>query len=607
MRMHVDLPFRQRLLPATMLLALAGAAMPNAAERQALFGDLHIHTRLSTDAWGFGTRTSPDDAYRFAKGESIPHPAGYDIQLPRPLDFYAVTDHGEFLGIMSATADPNHPLSEVEGAERFTGEMTYAERLSRYRQHWAHAGANRDLAVIASAWRLTVEAAERHYEPGVLTTFAAYEYTSAVGGNLHRNVFFLGSEVPERPFSRVESPNPEDLWAWMDDLRAEGIDTIAIPHNPNGSNGRMFEMTTFGGKPLDGAYAETRMRNEPLVEVTQIKGTSDTHPFLSPDDEWADFEISPYRIARWALSNPAGSYVRDAYLRGLRLADNRGFNPYRFGLVGASDSHNAGATFDESNFSGKIGVFDGTPKARGSVPVRVGTDDEPAGFARNYYARWGASGLAGVWAEENTRESIFAAFRRKETFATTGPRIAVRFFAGYGFPDDLDRPTLVDDAYGTGVPMGGELVATKEAPEFLVLATADPHGAPLQRAQVIKGWIEGGEAREQVFDVACSDGLLPDPRSHRCPDNGATVDLADCSTTADVGAMELKARWQDPGFDPDARAFYYVRVLENPTCRWSTWDAIRAGTPRRRDLPATIQERAWASPIWVALTPDHCG
>ncbi len=284
-----------------MLAALGVAAIPNAAERQALFGDLHIHTRLSTDAWGFGTRTSPDDAYRFAKGESIPHPAGYDIQLPRPLDFYAVTDHGEFLGMMSATADPDHPLSKVEGAEQFSGEMTYAERLGRYRLNWTHADANRDLGVIASAWRQTVEAAERHYEPGVLTTFAAYEYTSGVGGNLHRNVFFLGSDVPERPFSRIESPNPEDLWAWMDGLRETGIDVIAIPHNSNGSNGRMFEMSTFAGEPLDSTYAEVRMRNEPLVEITQVKGTSDTHPFLSPDDEWADFEISPYRIARWAM------------------------------------------------------------------------------------------------------------------------------------------------------------------------------------------------------------------------------------------------------------------------------------------------------------------
>lgn len=579
---------------------LAAAIVANAdAERQALFGDLHVHTRLSIDAWGFGVRTYPDDAYRFAKGEAIDHPGGYPIQLDRPLDFYAVTDHAYMLGIMNAAADPQHPLSEVDGAEALSGDMTFSQRRRMYRQNYAFAQANQNESALENAWRRIVDAAERHYEPGRLTTFVAYEYTSAVGGNLHRNVVFADANVPKRPFSLIDSPNPEDLWHWMDEQRQQGISVLAIPHNANKSNGRMFETTMFDGSPLTRDYAQMRMRNEPIVEVTQVKGTSETHPFLSPEDEWAGFEITAYRTGSWALSQPEGSYVRNAYQRGLAMQAEHGFNPYRFGLVGATDTHNAGGGFDESNFTGKIGVFDGTPITRGSVPIAAATEDAPPAYARNYYGKWSASGLAGVWAEENTRESVFAAFQRKETFATSGPRIRVRFFAGYDLPDDLDDANLAAAAYRGGVPMGGDLMLRDRGnPAFLTWATADPKGTRLQRLQIIKVWFEDGTNHERVFDVACSDGLTVDPATHRCPDNGATVELSDCSITPDVGATSLQARWEDPGFRADRRAAYYVRVLENPTCRWSTWDAVKAGVRQRPDLPATIQERAWSSPIW---------
>ncbi|MCZ6889079.1 MAG: DUF3604 domain-containing protein [Gammaproteobacteria bacterium] len=594
--------FIQRTVLCFVGLALGAVNVSAAEERQALFGDLHVHTRLSLDAWGFGTRTSPDDAYRFAKGAAIPHPSGYEIQLDRPLDFYAVTDHANFIGMLDAMADPESPMSKIPGADRFTQEKaTYKKRRADYAGQRQFVIEHLDLDIKRAAWARVVDAANRHNDPGRFTAFIGYEYTSHPRANLHRNVIFRGSEAPGLPFSRIESQNPEALWAWMDELRERGIESLAIPHNSNGSNGRMFEITTYDGNPLDRTYAETRMRNEPLVEITQVKGTSDTHPFLSPEDEWADFEIMPYVVALWLRSQPVGSYVRNAYLRGIKLEDSVGFNPYRFGVVAASDTHVSGGSFDESNFHSKIGQFDGTPQVRGSVPVSSATDDVPAGYAETYYRLWSASGLAGVWAAENTRDAIYDAFRRKETFGTTGTRIKVRFFAGYDFPDDLaSNPDAVALAYAGGVSMGADLLAQRRGePKFFVWAARDPRAAALQRLQVIMGWVDDGVTHEQVYDVACSDGGNVDPKTHRCPDNGAKVDISNCAITPDLGAGELKALWTDPDFDRRERAFYYVRVLENPTCRWSTWDAIKAGVARRPDLPATIQERAWSSPIWI--------
>ena len=586
----------------------SSAAIPPAPNplRNAYFGDLHVHTNFSYDAFLNGTRATPDDAYRYARGEPLTHPAGFEIRLEAPLDFYAVTDHASFLGMLPAMMDPEqgvstHPATELVTAIR-SGALTGADRREAYREIRAHTLGQRegliDLDVVRSTWRETVAAAERHYEPGRFTTFIGYEFTgSPENQNLHRNVIFRGSAVPELPFSRLDSVNPEELWAWMERNRAAGMEAIAIPHNSNGSNGLMFRLATFAGEPLGAAYADTRTRNEPLVEVTQTKGTSDTHPALSPNDEWADFEIYPFRIGGDPTPSQApGSYVREAYRNGLLLQEERGFNPFRFGLVGSTDNHAGAGSPSESGYFTAAGV----PREGVSLPF-----DPPRSDGRRYSdglaAIRGASGLAGVWAEENTRESIFDAFRRRETFATTGPRIRVRFFAGYDYPDGLaDDPDLVAAAYAGGVPMGAELVAPgRRVPRFLVWATRDPRSAPLARLQVVKGWVAGGEAHERVYDVACSDGLAVDPATHRCPDNGAAVNLDDCSISDGAGDAELRTLWRDPDFVATQRAVYYVRVLENPTCRWSTWEAIRAGVEPRPDLAATIQERAWSSPIWV--------
>ncbi len=591
-------------------------------DRNAYFGDLHVHTRYSFDAFAFGTTADPDASYAFAKGAPLQHPAGFEMKLDRPLDFQAVTDHGMYLGMLPAMTDPNspaynHPEGESmrnaktadERRAMFNGMRPYLSRDPRYARYL-------DMGVVSDTWAEVQAAANRNYEPGKFTTFIAYEYTSAGGedNNLHRNVIFKGDTAPASPFTRIDSPNPEDLWERMDEWRSDGFEVLAIPHNSNGSNGRMFELETFDGGVIDDAYAQQRMRNEPVVEVTQVKGTSETHPALSPNDEWANFEIMPYRIASTNLSQPDGSYVRQAFLRGLQFAEEGLTNPYKFGLIGSSDTHNAAGSFYEDNYWSKVGLLDATPEMRGSVPgsgvnqsdgqsdASVRTQDGSGRTYRDtYYYTWGASGLAGVWAEENTREAIFDAMRRKETFATSGSRIRVRFFGGADIEAaDLDSTDVVSRLYAEGVPMGGDLYASDHsaAPKFTVWALRDPLAAPLQRIQIVKGWIDDGEAKEAVIDVACSDGLSVDPSTNRCPDNGAGVDMTTCAVSGDAGADEIKAVWTDPDFDPNQRAFYYVRVLENPTCRWSTWDAVRSGVEPRRDVPATIQERAWTAPIW---------
>jgi hypothetical protein len=470
--------------------------------------------------------------------------------------------------------------------------------------------------IARDAWSDTIKAAEAFNKPGEFTTFVAYEFTTSSNdrGNLHRNVIFRGADkLPAMPFSRFHSQNPEGLWDWMDELREQGIESLAIPHNSNGSNGQMFKLVDWAGDPMDDTYALQRIRNEPLIEISQVKGTSETHPALSETDEWANFEIMPYRVATTLPSEPSGSYAREALLNGLAFQDKGIANPYKFGFIAASDTHTGATSDNEADFFSKVGLIDSNGSLRGSVPLPAETAKilRDAGnenikeidgneYLGGAFETWGASGLAAVWAEENTREAIYDAFRRKETFATSGPRIRVRFFAGYGFNDEmLSDKDLVTQAYSTGVSMGSDLLADgDQVPSLIVWGTRDPVSASLQRIQVIKGWTNNGEHHETVYDVACSDGGSINPATHRCPDNGASVDLNDCSITSGVGAAELKTTWTDPDFDPSQRAFYYTRVLENPTCRWSTWDAIRAGIAPRSDLQATIQERAWSSPIW---------
>jgi len=621
-------------------------------ERKAWFGDLHVHTTHSFDGNSMGTVAGPSDAYRFALGEPVRNPGGFDMQLSRPLDFYAVTDHAMYLGVFEAASDTSTEFSKTAFAQPYhdfnapdkngTDIFSTIKRFLAFSTFLPNATAmiregtldmEQTLGVIRSAWSDIVEAADSFNDPGAFTTFVAYEYSSSTAdmGNLHRNVIFAGSDrLPREPFSRFHSINPEDLWQWMDELRAKGVESLAIPHNSNASNGQMFKLVDWAGNPLDDNYARQRIRNEPLVEITQIKGTSETHPALSSRDEFAGFEIMPYRVATNALSQVEGSYVREALRNGLALERQGIANPYQFGFIGSSDTHSVASQPKEETYVSKLGLLSSQPEQRGSVPA-TGLASEfahyltkatwpinPTPQGKGMYTRingdlysrgsnplYGASGLAAAWAEENTRESIYEAFRRREVFATSGPRILLKFFAGYGFEDSmLTSADGSQRAYAKGVSMGGELPVEDEGrePGFIVMAAADPESAPLQRVQVIKGWIDAeGKTHEEVIDIACAGGAAVNPTTKRCPDNGARVDVSDCSINPETGSEQLVALWRDPEFDPSQRAFYYARAIENPTCRWSTWDAIRADVAPRPDLARTLQERAWSSPIWIEV------
>jgi hypothetical protein len=614
---------------AAALLSACGEQAPNTAAQQqpatterpapnplnnAYFGDLHLHTRNSFDAYIFNVRASPDEAYAYAKGGMIKHAAGFEMKLNSgPLDFLAVTDHAEYLGVLPAINTPGDPYANVPYAKDLFSTDTVqvntafrkfgdALRTGKRMEEFA------DLRTVKSAWHDIIESAKKNYEPGKFTTLIGYEFTSAPEGrNLHRNVIFSGDTAPELPFTALESQNPEELWKWMDQQRAAGIEAISISHNGNGSDGTMYERTKWDGSPVDREWSELRARNEPLAEVTQVKGTSETHPLLSPNDEFAGFEVMEWYIGSTrAITKFDGGYVRKAMKDGLEFQASLGANPYKYGLVGSSDTHNAAGSYEEDNYLSKVGIQDSTPQRRGSAPPEGKTWEnyKPVDNVARF-STWGASGLTGVWAKENTREEIYGALKRKETFATTGPRIRVRFFAGYGIgASPLTSDAGVKNAYDNGVTMGGDLVGKAGAkPDFLVMAMRDAHSAPLQRIQIVKGWLDAsGKAQEKVFDVACSDGGAINPTTHRCADNGATVDVKTCAYTQDKGDAEMNAAWSDPEFNPDLAAFYYVRVLENPTCRWSTWDANRLGIEPNPDLEKTIQERAYTSPIWFIPT-----
>ena len=611
--------------------------------KNAYFGDLHIHTSNSFDAYTFGTLSTPDLAYKYAQGESIPHPTGYDIQLRRPLDFYAVTDHGFFLGLLPSAADTSSLFSKYEYTKSLhnlndsvsNNLFDLFKRSTLFRNFardtidgLSDGTINRNLIddIQESVWKETIKAADDAYKPGVFTTFAGYEYTSVedlYDNYLHRNVIFKGTKnLPNSIFSRLDSLNPEPLWEWMNGLREQGVDSLAIPHNSNISGGSAFSMEYYNGGPIDDTYAINRSLNEPLVEITQAKGTSETHPLISKNDEWASFETAtPYDSGvATEIKNIKGSYVRNAYLRGLEIEEKGVINPYKFGLIGSSDSHVGGGSYTEETYFSKIGVLDGTPKLRGSIPfnkfygytINKLRPNSMTNIDDNYFLAvgdrliyFGASGLAGVWAENNTRESIFRALRNKETFATSGPRIKVRFFGGYDLENhDLNDDNLIKKAYAMNTPMGGNIYSNGlNSPTFLIWAISDPLGGLLQRSQVVKGWIENGEHNERVYDAVCSDGLEIDPETHRCPSNEAKVNISDCSTN-NVGNSELKTLWKDPEFKKNQNAFYYVRVIENPSCRWSTWDSIRAGEKPRSDIDVTIQERAWSSPIWLKTSSE---
>ena len=583
------------------------------------FGDTHLHTSFSMDAGAFGARVGPRDAYRFARGEEITSSSGQPVKLSRPLDFLVVADHSDNMGffpdlfagkpelLASPTGRKWYDLIQSgRGAEAaidvivqfsqgtFPKELMYAPGTRAYK----------------GAWQETIAAAEKYNEPGRFTAFIGYEWTSNTGGNnLHRNVIFRdngdkASQVePFTVYPPFGSDNPRELWKWMAAYEQKtGGSVLAIAHNGNLSNGRMFPIIeSFTGKPVDREYVETRAKWERLYEVTQTKGTGEAHPYLSPNDEFANFEL-------WDKGNLDGSvpkskdmlefeYARAALKNGLKLEQELGTNPYKFGMVGSSDAHTGLAAMEEDNFFGKT-----TPQEPSPHRLTATFIDNAKTGVKIMDWEVSASGYAAVWASENTRASLWDAMQRKETYATTGSRMIVRFFGGWEFTarDAQDRyPARI--GYEKGVPMGGDLSNAPQgkAPAFLVAALKDPIGANLDRYQIVKGWLDkSGKLQEKVYDVAWSGGRKPDPKSGKLPSVGSTVDVANAIWTNTIGAPELIAVWRDPDFDPAEPAFYYGRVIEIPTPRWTAYDVKRFGNKPLPGTAMTITERAYTSPIW---------
>lgn len=587
-----------------MLAPSAGLAQES-PERNAYFGQTHLHTSWSLDAYILGnTVAGPEEAYQYAMGQTIKHPAGYDVKISTPLDFQGVTDHSEYVGVVRLANDPSSPISKLPVAVKLkvTKDNTAIKIFQWLAGSIAHNEPIKELldpSIMNSVWKHNTEIADKYYKPGEFTTFCAYEWTAMPQNqNMHRNVFFKDcANVPDAPFSAIDSDHPEDLWNWLDEQRKAGNEALAISHNANLSNGIMFPIEVDSkGNPIDAAWARQRMTNEPLTEIKQVKGASETNPALSPNDEFANFEIMNYLIGLDnSFSKLHGSYIREAYQNGLAMQATRGYNPYKFGVVGAGDSHNTATSYAQSNFFGDHGRTDATPNARLARIVASGMD----------VLKTGTSGLAGVWAEENTREAIYEAMRRREVFGTSGVRIKLRLFGGWDYDKGmLSQEDWVQTAYAGGVPMGGDLAAQGEGkvPSFVVWAMKDPADGNLDRIQIVKGWTKDGQIFEKIYDVAWSGDRQPDPATGKLPPVGDTVDVSKATYTNDIGSVELKAVWTDPEFDASQHAFYYARVLQIPTPRWSTYDAAKLGILPPGNVPATIQERAWSSPIWYTPT-----
>lgn len=583
-----------------------GAAVQPAPERRiALFGELHLHTSWSFDAFSFSpARIDPAAAYRFGRGEAVDY-LGKPARRHAPLDFMAVTDHAEYMGFLNTIEDPHSELSRSAFADEYRrmkatlDAATLSRELQKRLMDPVQMRELNAAAAFQSTWQRVIEAANANYRPGEFTTFIGYEWTSHPDDryNLHRNVIFAGDSAP-LPFSAADSKRPEDLWRYLEDSRAHGYRVLAIPHNANASEGFMFDWNDSDGRPIDAAYAQRRALNEPLLEIYQSKGQSETVPMLSPNDEFADFEVMDRLVPRLDLpGKPPGSYARDALGRGLLIEQRTGQNPFRFGMVGGTDFHN-GLTTSAENAAVMADGFDAqrAPDLEASRAYLA----EPSATIPDAKL-FGSGGLTGVWAETNTRDAIFAALQRRETFATSGTRIRLRLFAGWNYaPGLLGQRDWLERAYADGVPMGSDLPVSLvgAAPVFLMWAAKAPDGANLDRAQIVKVWLDGDTAKEQVFDVALSDGRVVDPASGRAPRLPSTVDLEKGTYEDRVGAAELTAYWQDPAFDPRQSAVYYLRVLEIETPRWTTLMAARTGLPRPQTTAATVQERAWSSPIW---------
>ena len=582
-----------------------------------LFGDTHLHTGFSMDAGAFGARLTPRDAYRFARGEEVTSNSGQPVKLSRPLDFLVVADHSDGMGFFPQLMSGDPGLLATDQGRRWYDEIKGGHGADAAMDIIVSFGQGKlpkgfplpGTPAYRNAWLETIKAAEAYNAPGQFTAFIGFEWTSNTGGNnLHRNIVFRGNGTqaglvePYTTLKPLGSDNPEDLWKWMTMAEEKtGSDVLAIAHNGNLSNGIMFPVVEAFGKKLDRTYAETRARREPLYEMTQTKGTGEAHPFLSPNDEFAAFEL-------WDKGNLDASvaktkamleyeYARSALKNGLKLEQQLGANPYKFGMIGSSDSHTGLAAMEEDNFFGKTAPQEPSPERLTKTFVA----SKKTGVT---IMDWevGASGWAAVWAKENTREAIFDAMQRRETYATTGTRMIVRFFGGFDFEanDAYDRmPGRV--GYAKGVPMGGDLskAPAGKAPTFLVGALRDPIGANLDRVQIVKGWMDAkGELMEKVYDVAWSGSRKPDPKTGKLPSVGDTVDVAKATYTNTIGASELVTVWKDTAFDPAQRAFYYCRVIEIPTPRWTAYDAARFGNKPLPGTRMTITERAYTSPIW---------
>jgi uncharacterized protein DUF3604 len=576
------------------------------------WGDTHLHTAISVDAGAALCRLGQEEAYRFARGEEVLSSTGQRVKLSRPLDFLVIADHAEMYGLMPQLlkGDPEI-LSTDKGRRWFDmlrqgGDAAFAGMWEIIQSLDGREAPIKNPQAIRSAWQAYTTLADRYNESGRFTTLIGFEWTSMPNGNnLHRVVVFKdGADKANRtlPFSQYDSPNPEDLWRVMAAYEQEtGGQVLAIPHNGNISGGLMFSDVNYAGKPLTWEYATARSRWEPLIEVTQQKGDSETHPFLSPNDEFADY-------GRWDKVNLNGiiahqpemfqyEYARSALKLGLKLEDQLGVNPFKFGMIGSTDSHTALAAVEEENYFGKVSLLEPNPHRWEHKSIAYKPDPKLDVYGWEMLA----SGYAGVWARENTREALFDAMQRKEVYATTGPRMLVRFFGGWDF-EAQDAHTRIPAAVGyeKGVPMGGDLrhAPAGNAPSFLVAALKDPIGANLDRVQIIKGWLaHKGDVHEKVYDVVWSGDRKPGADG-KLPPVGNTVDVANAVWTNTIGAPELITVWKDQDFDATQRAFYYARVIEIPTPRWTAYDAKRFGITMRPEVPMTTQERVYTSPIW---------
>ena len=570
------------------------------------FGEQHLHTAASPDAFAVGTRGTWADAYDWALGKEVTlSTTGEKMKKSTPYDFVAITDHSEYFGVMPRLIDPKDPLSKSEFAKKLQnpGKDAFNDPNSAISIILGSIITSISMPeyvapeMLQENWQRYVKVANKYNDPGKFTTLIGYEWTSIPNGrNMHRNVFFRNDTGPKAPFSAFDSYYPEDLWTYQEVQRNMGNENFAIPHNGNVSDGWMYSPFEFLGGPMDARYAKRQQLNEPLTEIIQTKGSSDTHPLLSPNDEFADFELFQNMINVGQPSQIKYGYIRQGLVDGMILQGKLGTNPFKYGIVSGADSHSAYSNNEEFNFHGSHGATDDTPQKR--LKPGMSPSGEPGSVV-------GTAGATAVWAEENTRASIFDAMKARETYGTSGTLIRLRFFGGWDYSKNLVKDKdFVRKAYKGGVPMGGDLPKKSSgAPTFAVWALKDPESGNLDRIQIIKGFInKWGRADEKIYDVALSDDRKADPKTGKVPPVGNTVDIKKATYNNDIGDTQLSAVWTDPDFDPKQKSVYYVRVLEIPTPRWTTYDAARNNLPLPTDVPATIQERAWSSPIWY--TPE---